>query len=135
MAVPIEATLDFSDSSKVWLGGIKDIDSYDPRNWIASGTYSPTTEEDDPGAGIFNPTCNIDLVGSDPDKVFGNILDGTVSLGQLARRNTCAFTPIGVPGSGGITLPSAFSSIQNLQMRSEERRVGKECRSRWSAYH
>ena len=23
----------------------------------------------------------------------------------------------------------------NLQVRSEERRVGKECRSRWSPYH
>ena len=24
---------------------------------------------------------------------------------------------------------------KNLQLRSEERRVGKECRSRWSPYH
>ena len=32
-------------------------------------------------------------------------------------------------------IPSAF--IQYLQglLRSEERRVGKECRSRWSPYH
>src|SRR2546430_17364857 len=30
-----------------------------------------------------------------------------------------------------------FISIrgQNLRIRSEERRVGKECRSRWSPYH
>ena len=26
-------------------------------------------------------------------------------------------------------------SIQDKSMRSEERRVGKECRSRWSPYH
>src|SRR2546430_7165224 len=26
-------------------------------------------------------------------------------------------------------------NIENLRMRSEERRVGKECRSRWSPYH
>ena len=26
-------------------------------------------------------------------------------------------------------------SYRNLIMRSEERRVGKECRSRWSPYH
>ena len=25
--------------------------------------------------------------------------------------------------------------VVNLQLRSEERRVGKECRSRWSPYH
>ena len=28
-----------------------------------------------------------------------------------------------------------FSGRPGLQMRSEERRVGKECRSRWSPYH
>src|SRR5690348_17573525 len=26
-------------------------------------------------------------------------------------------------------------NLRDLQTRSEERRVGKECRSRWSAYH
>ena len=29
----------------------------------------------------------------------------------------------------------SFSVSPNKQMRSEERRVGKECRSRWSPYH
>ena len=28
-----------------------------------------------------------------------------------------------------------FAPDSKLQMRSEERRVGKECRSRWSPYH
>ena len=27
------------------------------------------------------------------------------------------------------------SYVDNVQKRSEERRVGKECRSRWSPYH
>ena len=27
------------------------------------------------------------------------------------------------------------SSVKNVRPRSEERRVGKECRSRWSPYH
>ena len=27
------------------------------------------------------------------------------------------------------------TEFQGLLMRSEERRVGKECRSRWSPYH
>ena len=30
---------------------------------------------------------------------------------------------------------SGFSYNTNFQLRSEERRVGKECRSRWSPYH
>ena len=33
-------------------------------------------------------------------------------------------------------IPDAnISSIKSFQNRSEERRVGKECRSRWSPYH
>ena len=28
-----------------------------------------------------------------------------------------------------------FNSVNFLVLRSEERRVGKECRSRWSPYH
>src|SRR5256886_4122504 len=34
------------------------------------------------------------------------------------------------------TLPDAWATaIRASQARSEERRVGKECRSRWSPYH
>src|SRR5690554_278931 len=147
LAIPIEATLEFSDSSKVWLEGVQDLDSYDPRNWIASGSYSPSSEDDMPGTGVFNPSCYGDIVGADPNKDFSNILDGTVTIGQLARRNTCGYTPIGVPQSNGINLPGAFATISSTRMpsifqtsvdivytsdkskwRSEERRVGKECR-------
>ena len=34
---------------------------------------------------------------------------------------------------GGATSSTAAHAIDNV--RSEERRVGKECRSRWSPYH
>ena len=34
-----------------------------------------------------------------------------------------------------IDAEKAFDKIQHPFMRSEERRVGKECRSRWSPYH
>ena len=33
---------------------------------------------------------------------------------------------------GKITI---YAAISMVVMRSEERRVGKECRSRWSPYH
>src|SRR3989454_9259200 len=33
------------------------------------------------------------------------------------------------------TTVSSWSSASWLKVRSEERRVGKECRSRWSPYH
>ena len=32
-------------------------------------------------------------------------------------------------------LDRALLSIDQIYVRSEERRVGKECRSRWSPYH
>ena len=43
-------------------------------------------------------------------------------------------------GIGDVTRPIAPVVIEALhaavdEMRSEERRVGKECRSRWSPYH
>ena len=37
-------------------------------------------------------------------------------------------------GSGLAIVPFLYGSVVN-EHRSEERRVGKECRSRWSPYH
>ena len=40
--------------------------------------------------------------------------------------------------ASGISNPfliTIATSVVNVGMRSEERRVGKECRSRWSPYH
>ena len=31
--------------------------------------------------------------------------------------------------------PQAYPIFHYISLRSEERRVGKECRSRWSPYH
>src|ERR1051326_3170441 len=41
------------------------------------------------------------------------------------------------PGSGGRAplTPEQLARAEELKKRSEERRVGKECRSRWSPYH
>ena len=43
----------------------------------------------------------------------------------LFQKDICALSPDGNPGTA-----NAF-----VYGRSEERRVGKECRSRWSPYH
>ena len=37
--------------------------------------------------------------------------------------------------TGAITTPLHMSTTYKVGFRSEERRVGKECRSRWSPYH
>src|SRR5256885_6625121 len=41
----------------------------------------------------------------------------------------------GLPGSGRPVAPGGRTSRPRAAERSEERRVGKECRSRWSPYH
>src|SRR3990172_7233395 len=62
-----------------------------------------------------------------------------VDLQRLDTRFSCcagAWTDyLGVLPDGGWTIcPPSLLSFVNL-FRSEERRVGKECRSRWSPYH
>ena len=74
----------------------------------------------------------------------------TYNNGHTALRDAGFCTPlgsitalVGVNGSGKSTLFKAImgflkpaaGTIQVLLLRSEERRVGKECRSRWSPYH
>src|SRR5258708_27579478 len=45
-----------------------------------------------------------------------------------------AFVRVVAQQHGGIVMMRAAASL-NIPRRSEERRVGKECRSRWSPYH
>ena len=40
---------------------------------------------------------------------------------------------LAVGGDDGIKVGSPY--VKGAKVRSEERRVGKECRSRWSPYH
>ena len=71
-----------------------------------------------------------------------------VIAGCLVKRMTAVYTqkenPIGPErGTTDVFLTAAdFISeksdqelLQEIETRSEERRVGKECRSRWSPYH
>src|SRR5258708_33378116 len=51
-------------------------------------------------------------------------------LGEFEFRANCAFCH-GLGARGGGRGPD----LTRAQKRSEERRVGKECRSRWSPYH
>ena len=58
--------------------------------------------------------------------------------GQLARAVGAVAKLIAKEGkSATLKLPSGEVRLisKNCSARSEERRVGKECRSRWSPYH
>ena len=51
----------------------------------------------------------------------------------------CPHNPLGVKGVGETgtigSPPAVVNAVIDALSRSEERRVGKECRSRWSPYH
>src|SRR6266571_3902951 len=66
--------------------------------------------------------------GAESECRFSYVRDAVDELRRYARDRP-------VIGHGiGLSLPSAMQLDQSL-LRSEERRVGKECRSRWSPYH
>ena len=57
--------------------------------------------------------------------------DATVNPGD----NEDASNSIGVETVRAINAALSSTAIPEMNRRSEERRVGKECRSRWSPYH
>ena len=58
----------------------------------------------------------------------------TVSmLGACGGKDAASSSASAVSASSAADASSA--SVQDASKRSEERRVGKECRSRWSPYH
>jgi len=68
------------------------------------------------------------------------LIESTSSVGAVLPENTVRDLPIvGVMGNDAMnlvrTLPGMNLSSDLINNRSEERRVGKECRSRWSPYH
>ena len=80
------------------------------------------------------------------DLVFAFIIVAIVSASYIIAGNSL----LGLQADGSVLLPSdtelittqgeIFKSISYwllplFKLRSEERRVGKECRSRWSPYH
>ena len=63
------------------------------------------------------------------DKALGAVTKEQV-YAQEAKANECIATLHNGNGAG-----DDFLGWLHLPSRSEERRVGKECRSRWSPYH
>ena len=57
-----------------------------------------------------------------------------MALTALTAKMASHMTQKEVSEQSGITI-STIHKFENGTSRSEERRVGKECRSRWSPYH
>ena len=66
------------------------------------------------------------LTGSGP----GGAITGSDVQQAFQQGTVTASVPVGAPAMPEIQVPG-----DGRKMRSEERRVGKECRSRWSPYH
>ena len=85
------------------------------------------------------------VISTDSGKTFTSKTDGaTFTLPAIAIGNTFTFVNTAEDGTNTLTIsPNSSDGILYLGsltddkdvIRSEERRVGKECRSRWSPYH
>ena len=66
-----------------------------------------------------------------------SLLDGACRLKQLVSRvSKMGMGAVAVTDHGNIFAAVEFyNECKRQGVRSEERRVGKECRSRWSPYH
>src|SRR5256884_1678395 len=83
----------------------------------------------------------------DPSQVYRLVPEKRIELRRgdaviaLEEGTFAFFSPLhgritGAVFSGrGHVLAAPRDPVEKQQMRSEERRVGKECRSRWSPYH
>src|SRR2546422_10332921 len=69
----------------------------------------------------------------------GYVSEGSGENLFLVRDGKILTPPLGASVLPGITRDTVIQLAQDLNIplaeRSEERRVGKECRSRWSPYH
>src|SRR2546421_6938632 len=73
--------------------------------------------------------CSSDLVGGTAT-VNGTLTTATAAVTGSGNFTLASGATLGIGSTAGITSSGATGNI-----RSEERRVGKECRSRWSPYH
>src|SRR5256884_3987198 len=70
-----------------------------------------------------------------PISCWEEIANTCLPLPKAKRTNRSAAKPFASLAWFTESTNSSSSIRQKLQRRSEERRVGKECRSRWSPYH
>src|SRR5256885_14426575 len=61
--------------------------------------------------------------------------DGVAWLDTTNGAQAWKLAPNSPAAQAGVRSGDLLIAINNVPVRSEERRVGKECRSRWSPYH
>lgn len=96
---PIDAVISYADSSKMWLWGVPDNDSYYPTNWIRSGTASENPDDNTEcvaTAWIQNP-CFYNDKALDDESKYEKLLNGTIAPYNRVGYE-CYGMPLGRPG-------------------------------------
>ena len=132
---PIDGTLEFKDSSKIWLSAVFDTDQAYPSNWIRSGTES-RSQVLDGGNWIDATTCDAELwyrndcyyddygnnnsgdsKNNDPDQLFEGILGGGIAPFKL-----CGFQTYGMPlGSPNSTLDAIYPNNGSFKVEDVQK--------------
>src|SRR5690606_39800437 len=73
--------------------------------------------------------CSSDLMDPRVENLIGSLRDTGFIIREPNRSGSLTFTAQDPDGIGSVKIPGAEMT------RSEERRVGKECRSPWRRYH
>src|SRR2546422_11291284 len=96
--------------------------------WLASASPAPAR---DPQLWVSNEVSNtISVIAPRSNAVTATITVGRRPRGMaLSPDGRTAYVALGQDDAIGVI------DVAKATMRSEERRVGKECRSRWSPYH
>ena len=71
---------------------------------------------------MYANNVRFEMTAWDLRMLFGQLMPSSEGKGQVDWHTD-------------VTIPWAQAKLMHLYLRSEERRVGKECRSRWSPYH
>src|SRR2546422_9838278 len=82
---------------------------------------------------LFGSSCLIGRWRAERASAPARFLDGTDDASRWRGHGVYSHSRELEPMSERLTLP--VLPLRDVVLRSEERRVGKECRSRWSPYH
>ena len=119
----INSSISFADSSKNWLGFITDGSSFNPSNWIRSGSYVA-----EPFNGVdelfFQGGCYDDEVGIDNVHAFDKILNGGIAPHRLVGYQ-CDFMPLAYynlfsPGASRTIAMLSFLPSVNIVLTSDK---------------
>jgi hypothetical protein len=120
----IDASIEFADSSKRWLTGVKDNDAFFPTNWVRSGDYSPECDPGDPafeglpdGPPYLDPCKYPDEAGADPTQGYERVLEGIIAPHRLVGYQA-DYMPLAYFGtfSGSSKLNASISFLPSVNI-------------------